>query len=194
MCDTFVGEKTFVEGMVVVLDHTLRELVFYTIGIIINVTMHEVPRKKLTQLQPALIPKLIDVLRDANIEDMDLSKVAAKALHNLVIKQSDNAKEDIVWQHDWIKKLDEILSSLGEELDSIMVSIKFDLLKNQDVANDDELEEIKGLRELINALINDMPETAFECPDINCGRKFKNKEELDKHVDRRHNKTGGSQS
>jgi hypothetical protein len=36
-------------------------------------------------------------LRDANIEDMDLSKVAAKALHNLVIKQSDNAKEDIVW-------------------------------------------------------------------------------------------------
>jgi hypothetical protein len=50
MCDTFVGEKTFLEGMVVVLDHTLRELVFYTIGIIINVTMHEVPRKKLTQL------------------------------------------------------------------------------------------------------------------------------------------------
>jgi len=27
-----------------------------------------------------------------------------------------------VWQHDWLKKLDEILSSLGEELDSIMVS------------------------------------------------------------------------
>ena len=63
----------------------------------------------------------------------------------------------------------------------------------QDVANDDELEEIKGLRELINALINDMPETAFECTDINCGRKFKNKEELEKHVERRH-KAGGSQS
>jgi hypothetical protein len=86
MCETFVGEKTFVEGIVVVLDHTLRELVFYTIGIIINVTMHEGPRKKLTQMQPALIPKLIDVLRDANIEDMDLSKVSAKALHNLVIR------------------------------------------------------------------------------------------------------------
>ena len=86
MCETFVGEKTFVEGIVVVLDHTLRELVFYTIGIVINVTMHEAPRKKLTQMQPALIPKLIDVLRDANIEDMDLSKVSAKALHNLVIR------------------------------------------------------------------------------------------------------------
>jgi hypothetical protein len=61
-------------------------------------------------------------LRDANIEDMDLSKVAAKALHNLVIKQAENTKDDIEWQHDWIKRLDEILSSLGEELDSIMVS------------------------------------------------------------------------
>ena len=35
--------------------------------------------------QPQLIGKLIDVLRDANIEDMDLSKVAAKALHNLAV-------------------------------------------------------------------------------------------------------------
>lgn len=86
MCEVFVGEKTFVEGIVVVLDHTLRELVFYTIGIIINVTMHEVPRKRLTLMQPVLIPKLIDVLRDANIEDMDLSKVSAKALHNLIVR------------------------------------------------------------------------------------------------------------
>jgi hypothetical protein len=127
MCETFVGEKTFVEGIVVVLDHTLRELVFYTIGIVINVTMHEAPRKKLTHMQPALIPKLIDVLRDANIEDMDLSKVSAKALHNLVIRQVGDgpSKEDIVWQHDWLKKLDEILSSLGEELDSIMVGAFF---------------------------------------------------------------------
>jgi hypothetical protein len=65
-----------------------------------------------------LIPKLIDVLRDANIEDMDLSKVAAKALHNLIVKE---ATEEIQWSTDWLKKLDEILSSLGEELDSIMV-------------------------------------------------------------------------
>lgn len=30
-----------------------------------------------------IIPKLIGVLKDSNIEDIDLSKVAAKALHNL---------------------------------------------------------------------------------------------------------------
>jgi hypothetical protein len=32
-----------------------------------------------------LVNKLTDVLKDANIEDMDLSKVAGKALHNLAV-------------------------------------------------------------------------------------------------------------
>jgi ferritin-like metal-binding protein YciE len=68
------------------------------------------------------VSKLIDVLRDANIEDMDLSKVAAKALHNLAV----STKQDSTcsWTADQIKKLDEILTSLGEELDSIMVRIQ----------------------------------------------------------------------
>jgi len=30
-----------------------------------------------------LISKLTDVLKDSNLEDMDLARVAAKALHNL---------------------------------------------------------------------------------------------------------------
>jgi len=100
----------------------LRELVFYTIGIIINVTMHDSPRAKFYALQPQLIPKLIDVLRDANIEDMDLAKVAAKALHNLAV--SSRSDTGFSWHNDHIKRLDEILTSLGEELDSIMVSLQ----------------------------------------------------------------------
>ena len=59
---------------------------------------------------------VIDVLKDSNIEDLDLSKVAAKALHNLT-------GENNYWTLDLIQKLDEILSGLGEELDSIMVTI-----------------------------------------------------------------------
>ena len=122
-----------------------------------------------------MLPKLIDVLKDANIEDMDLSKVASKALHNLAVK---NGQGDtlMAWQNDDLRRLDEILSALGEELDSIM-----------DVANEEELEEIKGLRELVNAIINDMPEVTFKCAEGQCGRKFKNREELDKHMERRHN-------
>jgi hypothetical protein len=77
LCEEFVADKTFIEALIVILDHTQMELVYFTIGIIINVTMHESPRSKIFAQQPLLIPKLIDVLKDANIEDMALAKVAA---------------------------------------------------------------------------------------------------------------------
>jgi len=48
------------------------------------------------------------------------------------------------------------------------------------------MEEIKGLRDMVNALINDMPEPMYGCTNGACGRKFKNKDELDKHIERRH--------
>jgi hypothetical protein len=106
----------------VVLDHTLRDLVFYSVGIIINITLHEDSRQKIIEKQN-LIPKLIDVLRDANIEDIDLSKVAAKALHNMTqIKANNNNQISEFWSNLSIKKLEEVLLSLGDELDSIMVS------------------------------------------------------------------------
>ena len=54
------------------------------------------------------------------------------------------------------------------------------------MANEEEQEELKSLRDIVNALINDMPEPVFDCTINNCGRKFKNKEELDKHIERRH--------
>jgi hypothetical protein len=81
-----VSDKTFLEALIVVLDHTLRDLVFYAIGIIINITLHEDIRPKV--LDKNVIPKLIDVLKDANIEDMDLAKVAAKALHNVASERN----------------------------------------------------------------------------------------------------------
>lgn len=63
------------------LDHTLRDLVFYSVGILINMSLHAGVRPTLLQMD--VLMKLIDVLRDANLEDMELAKVAAKAIHNL---------------------------------------------------------------------------------------------------------------
>ena len=74
-------DKNFLETLVVVLDHTLRDLVFYAVGIIINITLHPSARPKVLDKQ--VIPKLIEVLKDSNIEDLDLSKVTGKALHNM---------------------------------------------------------------------------------------------------------------
>ena len=79
--DEFTKEEEFLSMLVIVLDHTLRDLVFYSVGIIINMSLHEEVRPALLKLP--VVDKLIDVLRDANLEDMDLAKVAAKAIHNL---------------------------------------------------------------------------------------------------------------
>ena len=120
------------EALTVVLDHTLRDLVFYSVGIIINITLHQDSRTKILEKQ-IVVPKLVDVLRDSNIEDIDLSKVAAKALHNLtqVASNEEKSKLNDYWSNDSVNRLEEVLESLGDELDSIM-----------DVASPAELEEI----------------------------------------------------
>ena len=57
-----------------------------------------------------VIPKLIDVLKDSNIEDIDLSKVAAKALHNMTqVKPEFKPKLNDYWTNESIKKLDGVL-------------------------------------------------------------------------------------
>ena len=109
-----MSNKNFIEALTIVLDHTLRDLVFYAIGIVINITLHKESRPKI--IERGVISKLTEVLKDANIEDIDLSKVSAKALHNMV-------EESNYWSVDMINKLDGVLTSLGEELDSIMVSL-----------------------------------------------------------------------
>lgn len=79
--EEFTKDKAFLKTIVLVLDHTLRDLVFYSVGIIINMSLHSKVRPAL--LEHNLVGKLIEVLRDANLEDMELAKVAAKAIHNL---------------------------------------------------------------------------------------------------------------
>lgn len=105
--------------LVIVLDHTLRDLVFYSVGIIINMSLHKEVRPALLKLP--VVDKLIDVLKDANLEDMDLAKVAAKAIHNLQGVVNVNQ----FWSEQAVKKLDEFTLTFGEELDSIMVSNKW---------------------------------------------------------------------
>lgn len=100
--------------------------------------------------------------------------MAAKALHNMTSVKSDSkVNVSTYWNNDTIKKLEEVLESLGDELDSIM-----------DVASPSELEEIQSLRRLINALNNDIPEPIICCQEEKCGRKFKNQEELESHMSR----------
>lgn len=72
---------------------------------------------------------------------------------------------------------------LGEECDSIIVRVE---LVTQDVAKAHEKQIILGFRQVVNALVNVIPEESFACNEDGCGRKFKTKEQLEKHRQRRH--------
>lgn len=176
LCDYFLEDSSFVKTLCTVLDHNLRDLVFYSVGIIINISLHgkgdKTARKLLGNAEGSnVLEKLVDVLKDSNLEDMDLARVAAKALHNLQ-KVPDATKH---WSDSLVERLDELTRSLGEDLDGIM-----------EVATEEELVEITQLRDLLNALVNDMPELTKDCPVPGCGRRFKVQADLENHVTRRH--------
>lgn len=94
MCKTFTKiEKNaeeqannFVDVLLLLVQNNLRELVYYGIGILINVTLHKECR--VAVLSRPFIEKLTCVVRDCNIEDMELAKVAIKALLNLTAETS----------------------------------------------------------------------------------------------------------
>ena len=85
-------------------------------------SLHEKVRPALLEMK--VVDKLIDVLKDANLEDMELAKVAAKAIHNLQGVSDINK----FWSEEAVTKLDEFTLTFGEELDSIMVSILLELI------------------------------------------------------------------
>lgn len=107
--------------MSVVLDHNLRDLVYYTVGIIINISLYGKEITKLLQGDQAVLEKLYDVLKDSNLEDMDLARVAAKALNNLQ-KVTDPTK---YWSEGLCSRLAELAKSLSDDLDGILVSLLF---------------------------------------------------------------------
>ena len=163
--EIIVESETLLKALVDVLETTNRDILFYNIGLIINIGLNPVGRKKVTKFW---LNRVILILKDSNIEDIDLSKVVWNALISFW-------EEKFLWSNADIQSTDDICSEIGEELDSIM-----------DVANEKEKEILLQLRYLINQVINNLPEIKFDCRVENCGRKFKSNEELIEHMTRRH--------
>ena len=152
-----------------------REL-FYSIGVLINLSGSETVRK---ELYGPRIGILLQKLGTAGLEDPELSKNLCKLLVNLCDKKEGENK----WSNEQLEKVDKILGTLCEECDSLL-----------DVANEKEKEILNDLHKLMNNLINVLPELMFNCPIQDCGRKFKVAEELAQHVSRRHNKSAAAES
>jgi hypothetical protein len=162
-----VDSETLLKVLVEVLDNNVRDLVFYNIGLLINIALNPVGRKKVTKM---CLKKLIEILKCSNIEDLDMSKVVWKAIVSFW-------EEKFLWDNSDIQAVDDIWTEIGEELDMIM-----------DVGTEAEKEILMQLRYLINQVINNLPEITFNWKVENWGRKFKSNEELDEHLKRRHGK------
>ncbi len=128
LCDMFLDDATIIKTLACVLDHNLRDLVYFSMGIIVNISLYgkgdKTATKLLGQADTNILDKLVDVLKDSNLEDMEMARVAAKALHNL--QKVPNAGK--YWSDSLVERLDELTRSLGDDLDGIMVSAKLLLL------------------------------------------------------------------
>ena len=114
-----IDSDALLTALVDVLDNKTRDIIFYNIGLLINISLNTTGRKKVTKL---CLSKVILILKESNIEDMDLSKVVCNALISF-------CEEKFLWNNADIQVTDDICSEIGEELDSIM-----------DVANEKEKE------------------------------------------------------
>lgn len=117
---------------------------------------------------------LIELLEECTIDDIEILGCAFKALVNII---NDNLKNNDDVMTDMFMRLDKMLNLFGEECDIILTSSEI---------SPEEAAEIQSLRAVINAVINVCPEEEYECTYKSCLRKFKSKDQLDNHIQKRH--------
>ena len=162
----------FYDAINILINHRSRDVVYYSIGILINISQDQTFKKSPVCIE--IFYGLIDLLDECCIDDVDILNCAMKALTNII---SDNLKNDNDTMVKYFKRLDELLSRFGKECDIILSS---------DEIEAEEVEEISQLRNIINAVVNSIPDEEFDCPYTLCKRKFKSKDHLDDHITRRH--------
>jgi hypothetical protein len=74
------------EVLGILLDHTNRDLVFYLCGVLVNLAADPPCARRLAQLK--VVPKLVELLEDAPLEDTELALCACKVLANLSLDPS----------------------------------------------------------------------------------------------------------
>lgn len=162
----------FHEAVQILLKHRSRDVVFYSIGILINLTVDKEFKESKTCTE--IFFALIELLEDCTIDDIEILGCAFKALVNII---TDNLKNNSETMTQMFARLDKILNGFGEECDIILTSNEI---------SPEEAVEIQSLRSVINAVINVCPEEEYECTYKACLRKFRSKDQLEHHIQKRH--------
>ncbi|KRX07299.1 Armadillo-type fold [Pseudocohnilembus persalinus] len=159
-----------VEGVIVILDSNSKEIVYYALGALINLLNND-DIKRLFGV--SIIEGVLEILKDCNIEDQEILITGFKCMANIIDVNSQLDKQ-------YIDEIEIVLERIGAECDTLIE-------QSQDLDQINLINEIFDMRGVINQIYNNMPEESVHCPVPNCGRKFKNQEDLQAHVKRRHN-------
>ena len=114
--DSFLDNEKLLDAIEGLLSHHIQDLVYFNVGLIMNLSLTARGRKLMTK---RCLTKLCGVLRDSEIENIELSKVVCKAISNF-------CQETQFWTEELRSEVDEIVSSIGEDLDSIVEMAKPD--------------------------------------------------------------------
>ncbi|CEM36404.1 unnamed protein product [Vitrella brassicaformis CCMP3155] len=201
-------ESRIDEALVLLLDHTYRDLVYYITGVLVNLAADHDCSQRLLSTDCAdadgigLIPRLVELIRDAARErDAELVGLACKVLTNLALDrhlQWDPSDLEIL--HAQLSCLETTLRNWdkreggdGGDDNGGWVHDAESLVKtssskdNVDAASKETaLAPVEALLTLVQQLRQAVPVPTFPCPASACALKFGAESELLGHVEREH--------
>ncbi|CAD8090520.1 unnamed protein product [Paramecium primaurelia] len=148
------------EGVIVLLDSNSREVVYYCLGVILNLLQDQDFKKK---ENINIIDYITQVLNDCTTNENDIANLGLKCL---ILLLDSNLNQE------YANKIETAVQTFGNVCDQVL-KVK-------------ENNELSNTRQLINQIINNIPEEGYPCMQPNCGRKFKSQMELQIHINRRH--------
>lgn len=153
-----VGQSHLVEPLLLLLDHNSAEVVYYSLGCLVN--MSRLAKEFVYSEQ--CFERLVGLLTETGTEAVDLSLQTAMVLSNLSVSTKGLVPWDTVAGEDTVNRLGAVLATLTK---------------------DTVPEPLLGILRALNA---QLPTALLPCPAPGCGRKFPTKAKLEEHWARRH--------
>ncbi|KAE8877184.1 hypothetical protein PF005_g12123 [Phytophthora fragariae] len=92
----YMGELKVLECLVVLLDHSNREVVYTVCGVLMNAALDPSTRQAVLSVHPAVDDDAVDVrnllvgiVECAAVDDLEMTLIASKALYNLLLSKDD---------------------------------------------------------------------------------------------------------
>jgi hypothetical protein len=158
-----IGQIHAIEPLMLLLDHSSPEVVFYSLGCLTNISHLA---KELIYSE-YYFERFIALLSESYLEAIDISLQVSMTLSNLCSPTKGLVPWEGVAGEEAVKRLNNLIGAI--------------------ITEGQEIEGAKDLLSVLKTLKEAMPEDLLPCPVKGCGRKFASQEKLKEHWERRHN-------